>query len=341
MNESEAKPCMRQIVAAMHYLHNNNIAHRDLKPDNVLCHTLNPLNLKLSDFGLSRTIKPKKMMTSAVGSPTFMAPEVFLKKYNLRCDVWSCGISLYFLLCGYIPFDGDDFETVKAVVLGKSVKYNTKEWADTKKETLDFLNGMLKKNPKQRYSADDVFLHGWLQEEQASFAVKDPRKVFHDLHTFRQTNKLKRSSLVVIASMLKTDDSVQYHSDFVALDPNNDGTVSLDEIQTKLKPKEMTDEEVAIMFEDPNSEEDGFKPFSYTEFLAATMDKKRLVTEKLCKAAFATFDKDSDGSISMAELAGGVLGHLSMEELAATYAAIDTNGDGHLSFEEFKAILLA
>merc|ERR1719316_768233 len=105
----------------------------------------------------------------------------------------------------------------------------------------------------------------------------------------------------------------------------------------------MKDAELVKMFENANGtgsvneDDDGAKPFSYTEFIAATFDRKACITKAICKAAFACYDKDGDGKISMAELAcGELLGHLSMEEMAITLEDLDTNGDCYIDFEEFR-----
>ena len=126
-NEEDARVIFRQIMTALHYCHISGVVHRDLKPENfIMISQKDPFTLKIIDFGLSRTfnstdkalndITPddnsKKRKTRAVlktkaGTPFYIAPEVLTGNYNEKCDVWSAGVILYILFCGYPPFYGE------------------------------------------------------------------------------------------------------------------------------------------------------------------------------------------------------------------------------------------
>jgi 5'-AMP-activated protein kinase catalytic alpha subunit len=90
-------------------LHQNGIVHRDLKPENLLLDGKND-HLKIIDFGLSNMYKNKELLKTACGSPCYAAPEMIAgKKYNgLQVDIWSCGVILYAMICGYLPFEDPD-----------------------------------------------------------------------------------------------------------------------------------------------------------------------------------------------------------------------------------------
>jgi 5'-AMP-activated protein kinase catalytic alpha subunit len=104
LDEQEAIFFMQQIVAGVEYIHKNGIVHRDLKPENLLLDQNRML--KIVDFGLSNQYKPGERLKTACGSPCYAAPEMIAgKKYEcLNVDIWSCGIILYAMLCGYLPF---------------------------------------------------------------------------------------------------------------------------------------------------------------------------------------------------------------------------------------------
>jgi calcium-dependent protein kinase len=92
---------MKQILSAVHYLHSKNIAHRDLKPENILYESNKPGALiKVVDFGTSIAYDPREKMRQRFGTAYYIAPEVLDKKYDSKCDIWSCGVILYILLCG-------------------------------------------------------------------------------------------------------------------------------------------------------------------------------------------------------------------------------------------------
>ncbi|XP_075300661.1 MAP kinase-interacting serine/threonine-protein kinase 2-like, partial [Opisthocomus hoazin] len=123
LNELEASTVVRDIASALHFLHSRGIAHRDLKPGNILCERLDQVSpVKICDFGLASGIKLKGNcspistpdLLSPCGTPEYMAPEVVetlygyeeTPTYDKRCDLWSLGVVLYFMLSGYPPFVG-------------------------------------------------------------------------------------------------------------------------------------------------------------------------------------------------------------------------------------------
>ena len=97
---------MKQLLSAVSYIHSQNIVHRDLKPENLLFESANSQSIKLIDFGTSQVFDPHVPMKERFGTPYYIAPEVLVGQYNEKCDVWSCGVILYVLLCGNVPFDG-------------------------------------------------------------------------------------------------------------------------------------------------------------------------------------------------------------------------------------------
>jgi 5'-AMP-activated protein kinase catalytic alpha subunit len=105
LDEKEAVFFMQQILSGVEYIHKNGIVHRDLKPENLLLD--HNKNIKIVDFGLSNQYKPNERLKTACGSPCYAAPEMIAgKKYEcLGVDIWSCGIILYAMLCGFLPFE--------------------------------------------------------------------------------------------------------------------------------------------------------------------------------------------------------------------------------------------
>jgi serine/threonine protein kinase len=106
--EDEAARIMHQLLTAVSYMHKKNVAHRDIKPENILLQTTNQDSpVKIIDFGLSRKhTKRNGPMSTIVGTPYYIAPEVLRKSYDKTCDLWSVGVIAYIILCGYPPFNG-------------------------------------------------------------------------------------------------------------------------------------------------------------------------------------------------------------------------------------------
>ncbi|KAK7507429.1 hypothetical protein BaRGS_00001364 [Batillaria attramentaria] len=160
LDEEEARIFFRQIVAAVAYIHNSGYAHRDLKPENLLLDE--DQNLKLIDFGLCA--KPKGGMDNHLltccGSPAYAAPELISGKQYLgsEADIWSMGVLLYALLCGYLPFDDEKLSHLYRKI--QSGKYEVPEWLS--EETIDLLARMLQTDPKRRITISSILEHPWL-----------------------------------------------------------------------------------------------------------------------------------------------------------------------------------
>ena len=105
VKEKEACKFFQQIIDGVEYLHKLNIVHRDLKPENLLLDQNK--NIKIVDFGLSNTYKTGETLSTACGSPCYAAPEMIAGKRYLgaHVDVWSCGVILFALICGHLPFE--------------------------------------------------------------------------------------------------------------------------------------------------------------------------------------------------------------------------------------------
>jgi len=118
--EKEAAAYMRQILSALYYLHDKGIVHRDIKAENILFENKKSDTIKIIDFGVSTKFVKNKKMKETLGTAYYIAPEVLLRNYDNKCDVWSCGVLLYIMLCGYPPFNGEtDKEILKNVKRGR------------------------------------------------------------------------------------------------------------------------------------------------------------------------------------------------------------------------------
>ncbi|XP_033891899.3 maternal embryonic leucine zipper kinase isoform X1 [Acipenser ruthenus] len=162
LSEDEARIFFRQIVSAIAYVHSQGYAHRDLKPENLLIDEDH--NLKLIDFGLCA--KPKggmdcKLMTCC-GSPAYAAPELIQGKAYIgsEADIWSMGVLLYALLCGYLPFDDDN-----VMILYKKIsrgEYDNPNWLSP--GTVILLSQMMQVEPKRRITVKYLLSHPWLMQ---------------------------------------------------------------------------------------------------------------------------------------------------------------------------------
>jgi len=105
LKERTASKYFQELVAGVHYIHKLGVCHRDLKPENLLIDF--DKSLKIVDFGLSNTYEKGQTLKTACGSPCYAAPEMIAgnRYHGLKSDLWSCGVVLYAMLCGYLPFE--------------------------------------------------------------------------------------------------------------------------------------------------------------------------------------------------------------------------------------------
>jgi len=164
-SEKIAKGLVKQIVSAVKYLHDLNIAHRDIKPTNLLLASPNSNVIKLADFGLSKILGPDSMMQTACGTPIFVAPEVLNGEgYDKSVDCWGIGIIMYILLCGYPPFfdDGENMAALFEQIMSGSFEFADPYWTDISSEAKDLIEHLLVVDPSKRFTAAKCLEHPWL-----------------------------------------------------------------------------------------------------------------------------------------------------------------------------------
>eukprot|EP00812_Abedinium_dasypus_P012548 NODE_605_length_1450_cov_685.542652.p1 GENE.NODE_605_length_1450_cov_685.542652~~NODE_605_length_1450_cov_685.542652.p1 ORF type:complete len:404 (-),score=135.79 NODE_605_length_1450_cov_685.542652:224-1279(-) len=339
---------MQHLFRAIFYMHENHVAHRDLKPENFLFTTketpFDKASLKVIDFGLACKFQQGQVLTTKAGTPYYVAPQVLQGKYDQLADIWSLGVIMYVLLCGYPPFYGDTDADVLAKVRLGNFSFNAADWKNISEDAKNLIRNLLKLAPKERYSAEQALNHVWIKNKapQAKNVPIQSGLVDH-LRAFRTQNKLKKAALQVIAQQLGESQIKALRDIFMQLDGNGDGLLTVAEMKQGLSNaglKEIPPDLQAIM-EDVDS--DGSGVIDYTEFLAATLDKKTYNDENILWQAFRVFDANGDGRISKEELQK-VLGDGSVQSVAAREMAeimkeIDQNGDGEIDFQEFMQMM--
>uniref|UniRef100_A0A672QLW3 non-specific serine/threonine protein kinase n=1 Tax=Sinocyclocheilus grahami TaxID=75366 RepID=A0A672QLW3_SINGR len=158
MKEKEGRAKFRQIVSAVHYCHQKNIVHRDLKAENLLLDA--DSNIKIADFGFSNEFTLGSKLDTFCGSPPYAAPELFQgKKYDgPEVDIWSLGVILYTLVSGSLPFDGQNLKELRERVLRG--KYRVPFYMSTDCESI--LRRFLVLNPTKRCTLEQIMKDKWI-----------------------------------------------------------------------------------------------------------------------------------------------------------------------------------
>ncbi|GMH70141.1 hypothetical protein TL16_g05335 [Triparma laevis f. inornata] len=166
-SEKEACHAFAQMTEAVGHCHKLDIVHRDLKPENLLYEGEMPnMTLKLADFGLAQMLTPMKHLHTACGTPGYVAPEILKgKDYGKEVDMWSLGVILYILLCGFPPFYEEHTPELFKVIKRGEYDFPSPYWDEVGDTAKDLINKLLVVDPAKRYTAAQVFEHPWMRAE--------------------------------------------------------------------------------------------------------------------------------------------------------------------------------
>jgi carbon catabolite-derepressing protein kinase len=175
MKEAEARRFFQQMLCAVEYCHRHKIVHRDLKPENLLLD--DQLNVKIADFGLSNIMTDGNFLKTSCGSPNYAAPEVIGGKLYAgpEVDVWSCGVILYVLLVGRLPFDDEHIPSLFAKIAKGT--YSIPQWMPTGAAAL--IKKMLVVNPVQRATIENIREDPWFMTDLPAY-LQPPDEEFYN-----------------------------------------------------------------------------------------------------------------------------------------------------------------
>jgi len=167
--EKDAAKVMRILFEAIGFLHANGVVHRDLKPENVLLmDKSDDGSIKLADFGFAHELdqsSEQAMLQTACGTPGYVAPEIIKgKKYGKEVDLWSLGVIMYILLCGYPPFYHQSQAQLFRLIKKGKYDFDPEYWSDVSEEAKDLIRRCLTVDPASRLTADEALQHPWIQK---------------------------------------------------------------------------------------------------------------------------------------------------------------------------------
>ena len=337
-DECDAAAVMRMALEGLEHCHDRDVVHRDLKPENFLLSI--PLDkkrkhgdpfpqVKMIDFGLAEKHRYGEHFQLRAGTPYYMAPEVLNKSYDLECDLWSMGVILYILLCGYPPFYGDNDEEIYERIekgLPRTFPPAVEAWLKQSGETVNAAP-----NEQTKLPGNKKYKHNKLLQPSADVrAVWDEYAEFFPeaefLHVSAGAIDLIRKLLVKNPKKRLTAKQALKHPWILAQGPP--------------KPEPLNKK----IF-------DNLRQFT-------GLDKFKKVTKKLIALklpqseidilanSFKEADTDKNGILTADELRVVVQNHLSSmkkstedidEEFAQLIQALDIDGDGTIGYEEFIA----
>jgi len=167
-SENDARKLTITMLKAVKYLHDLGIAHRDLKPENILLKdTSEEAEIKITDFGLSKIfsddVAGEVVMKTACGTPGYVAPEVLMhENYSSQVDLWSIGVIVYILLCGFPPFYGDNDNQMFRKIKAGQYKFLAPYWDPISADAKDFVSKLLVVDSSKRMDCERALKHKWL-----------------------------------------------------------------------------------------------------------------------------------------------------------------------------------
>ena len=346
--EEQTANIMRKIISALNYLHQMNVCHRDIKADNFLFETTDPrAEIKIIDFGLARKFGMEKMHT-VVGTPYYMAPEVLRGSYGKECDVWSLGVLIYFLLSGRPPFfalfEDDIF---KKITTGK-FNFKGDEWETTSPQVKDLIAKMLVVDINKRITLPAVMQHEWFTMSDRQRRISHvPVQILDKLKNYKTPKKLKQEAMRVIVKLLSVEQIEDLRHAFQSIDTNQSGTISAQELATAMQRAGFSMAQEEIESRDyteliSSADYSNHGQLNYTEFLLATLDLKRVLTDELLFSAFKHFDAENTGFITATNLVAAFqrAGYeFNEKEISEMIGELGLRDGCKIDFEEFRTIL--
>mmetsp|Transcript_41986 Transcript_41986/g.102937 ORF Transcript_41986/g.102937 Transcript_41986/m.102937 type:complete len:509 (+) Transcript_41986:169-1695(+) len=378
-SEKEAAVCFEQIISGINYLHSIGIVHRDMKPENVLYESpFEDSKIKIADFGLGRILDVDGMEMSALktvcGTPSYVAPEIIHRKgYGKECDVWSSGIILYILLCGFPPFDQDAHVSIlfDHIKRGK-FSFPKPYWDQISEEAMDLVKGMMTVDPKKRLTPEQCLKHKWLtkfhegkisdtQLSSAQDQLKEyaaARKLKGAINTMSALQKMTvgvvpftptAEQQATILAQIRADPErlSELRESFNLLDRNRSGVIDTANLQDSVNSlgHQRTEDEINNMVQRFDVHKTG--NINFDEFCIIMGPSNYSIevcveTEEEMRKTFDSFDFLRTGAITHLELKE-VLMRLGAvhtdEEIAEMIKLGDINKDGVIDYEEFKTLI--
>jgi calcium-dependent protein kinase len=347
-NERNASKISQQMFSAVSYLHENKITFKLLTCSSIYFESTKEgnYNIKLLYLGHSLYNAKNNLIKQLKADPVYLAPETHTQKiYNDRSDVWSLGVILYMLLCGYPPFRGRDrTDTLEKVVIGK-YSLDSHDWDNISEEAKDLVRKTLIYENSKRASAKECLKHPWLAKFRSKEQKQYAKLRINTLTIFQNMKSFHKAVVEYLIHQHSTD--INYSNlkkIFKELDHDGKGYLSYDEMKKAWKnthnDEVLCDKEFDNYFNlvDLN----GNKIIEYEEFLKVTVNYEDLLSEKNLSKAFKFLDKINSGFISVDDIKNSFHGHDAKEneELAIELLReIDIKATEKISFDEFKDIV--
>jgi calcium-dependent protein kinase len=302
------------------------------------------VSIRICDFGTSLHFKRGEIQNEIVGSIYYIAPEVLRKKYDAKCDIWSCGVIMYILLTGYPPFSGKDNQTIMNKILDG--KYNTARLNKRCKACIDLIDNLLETDIDLRIRADVALKHKWFdiyKSREIRTDIEDPNvieKYINNLKNYQKSSNITEFALAYLIHNHPELEEVDLACKiFAKIDKKGNGKIKKEDFYEGLSSFYQSDtlkEDVSKIFGNK-------KYIDYEEFIRASIDKKIFLTEESLQFAFNYFDKNGTGEITADDICSifseGNLTKKEIEKAKKMIKEANKNNSEIIKFPEFCKIM--
>ena len=263
--------------------------------------------IKLIDFGCSKIFtRTKKNFSDIIGTLVYCSPEVLYGEYNKSCDIWSCGVIMYYLLSGRFPFEGENQEEIINKIYESKFDFNKKYFNDISDEAKDLISKCLKNQPTKRITIEEALNHKFFDDVKKARKITElEKKHLKNLKKLGKKTKFYQLVLTYLSYHFSDNKILnEINQLYEKLDKNIDYKISKSELykaykeaNIKIKSKELSNIINSMDFNDNGD-------IDYEEFVRMCIPKEKLFTEENLENAFLMFDNDKKGFITPKKIIG-------------------------------------
>ena len=347
LTEEEASSMMKKILMGVSYLHLKKIIHRDLKPENILVQlsqNLSKSDLKIIDFNVSM-FKHEGEYVAPAGTIDYMAPEVFNQKADEKSDIWSCGVILYLMVTGYLPFGAENDELIQRGIKKGLFIYPPHLEDSVSLDCKSLISSMLTKDPSKRLSAAQALEHSWFSkplDDSCDYSVLT--ETLSGIKESKNVGKLREViTTIMISQMSKGKEMKKAEKYFSAIDKNKDGIITIEELIemfcARMPRTEAEEQATRIM---KILDVDGSGAIDFSEFLRICIEEEEMLTRETLKKTFDYLDKNGTNKIEKEDLKEWLNNSETVSDsiILDLMLEADKNGVGHIEYKEFEELFI-
>ena len=363
--ERQVAIIMEQLFSCLNYLHENDIVHCNVMPENIILDSekIGNYYLQLANFENASVVSIEKeedlknkdndLEGVKYGHCYFLSPNRLIGKRDFKDDMWSCGVIMFILLCGYPPFISEHLGSLLEKIKKGKFTFIEKDWENISIEAKNLVEKLLALNPKKRISSSNALNDPWIikhlktrnKETEQKINVND-LQINTRLRKFSHMHSFERAVMAFIVRHMSTNQQANQLRDiFKLMDVNREGRLTYEELSNGykkfFKKTTLTHEEYMEIVD--SFDRDGSEYVEFEEFLAAFLKSELILTEKNLKFAFDYFDEDKSGQLSAEEIKRILTFNscidgkkINIDEMINSF---DKDSDGQISFDEFLGLM--